>query len=141
SRCGPRRFGSSPRTVRYERHTTSRVGDRAVQHRARGCADLRRDRSHRADRRRSPVHTSYGQLAIGLGTISFDIYAAVTVTSWLRDRMANEVWQLVHRLSYVAFAALFLHTVLSGTDLEAPVIAWLTWTAGAAIAYFGLERA
>ena len=30
-------------------------------------------------------HTSYGQLAIGLGTISFDIYAAVTVTSWLRE--------------------------------------------------------
>jgi len=32
-----------------------------------------------------PFHTSYGQLAIGLGTISFDIYAAVTVTSWLRE--------------------------------------------------------
>lgn len=63
------------------------------------------------------------------------------MTSWLRDQMANEVWQFVHRLSYLAFAALFLHTTLSGTDLDAPVIAWLTWTAAAAIAYFGLERA
>jgi methionine sulfoxide reductase heme-binding subunit len=88
-----------------------------------------------------PFQTVYGQLAIGLGTLSFDLYLAVVVTSWLRDRMRNDLWQLVHRLSYVAFAALFLHAMLSGTDLSAPVISVLSWAAGIAVAYLGLERA
>ena len=33
-----------------------------------------------------PFLTDYGQLAIGLGTIAFDIVIVVTVTSWLRWR-------------------------------------------------------
>src|SRR5919201_6150793 len=63
-----------------------------------------------------PFLTSYGRIAIGLGTIAFDIILVVTVTSWLRSRMDNRVWTWIHRTSYVAFVAIFFHAVYAGTD-------------------------
>jgi methionine sulfoxide reductase heme-binding subunit len=76
-----------------------------------------------------PFVASYGVIAIGLGTVSLDLFAVVMITSWLRDRMSLVVWLWIHRLSYVAFAAVFAHTLLSGSDFANPflsVLAWLT---------------
>src|SRR5207245_6059482 len=87
-----------------------------------------------------PFVTSYGRLAIGLGTISFDLLVVVLVTTWLRRRMSLAAWQLFHRLSYLGFVALFLHAILSGTDLTSPIIAALTWLAAAVVAYYSFER-
>ncbi|TMG51726.1 MAG: hypothetical protein E6H84_14805 [Chloroflexi bacterium] len=88
-----------------------------------------------------PFQTSYGQLAIGLGTISLDLLVIVLVTTWMRRSMSNGAWQLFHRLSYVGFVAMFLHAVLSGTDLASPAISVMTWATALAIAYYSLERA
>ena len=88
-----------------------------------------------------PFQTSYGQLAIGLGTISLDLLVFVLVTTWMRRSMSNGAWQLFHRLSYVGFVAMFLHAVLSGTDLASPAISVMTWATALAIAYYSLERA
>src|SRR5438552_13825185 len=74
-----------------------------------------------------PFQTSYGQLAIGLGTISLDLVVIVLVTTWMRRSMSNGAWQLFHRLSYVGFVALFLHALLSGTDLASPAISVMPW--------------
>jgi len=87
-----------------------------------------------------PFVTSYGRLAFGLGTISFDLLVVVLVTTWLRRRMSLAAWQLFHRLSYLGFFALFLHAILSGTDLTSPIIAALTWLAAAVVAYYSFER-
>jgi sulfoxide reductase heme-binding subunit YedZ len=87
-----------------------------------------------------PFQTTYGQLAIGLGTISLDLLVIVLVTTWLRRAMSNNAWQWFHRLSYVGFVTMFLHAVLSGTDLTSPLIAAITWAAALAIGYYSLER-
>jgi sulfoxide reductase heme-binding subunit YedZ len=88
-----------------------------------------------------PFRTSYGQVAIGLGTISLDLLVVVLVTTWMRRSMSNGAWQVFHRMSYVGFVTMFLHAVLSGTDLASPVISAMTWAAALAIAYYSLERA
>ena len=88
-----------------------------------------------------PFQMSYGTFAIGLGTVSLDILLVVLVTTWLRRHVSNGAWQLFHRLSYAGFVALFLHAVLSGTDLASPVLAVPSWAAGLVIAYYALERA
>jgi predicted ferric reductase len=87
-----------------------------------------------------PFLTDYGQLAIGLGTIAFDIVMIVTITSWLRSRMNNTVWMWIHRTSYVAFVAIFFHAVLSGTDFGAPLVSALAWSTAAALAILGVSR-
>jgi sulfoxide reductase heme-binding subunit YedZ len=87
-----------------------------------------------------PFRTDYGQLAIGLGTLSLDLFALILVTSWLRRRMNDDVWRVIHRASYVAFGLLFLHAFLSGTDFDSPLISSISWAAAAALAILAVSR-
>jgi sulfoxide reductase heme-binding subunit YedZ len=87
-----------------------------------------------------PFLTGYGKLAIALGTISVDLLIIVLVTTWMRRRMTNNAWQWWHRVSYIAFLTMFLHAMLSGSDLTSPVIAVPSWASAIGIAYYTLER-
>jgi methionine sulfoxide reductase heme-binding subunit len=87
-----------------------------------------------------PFHASYGTLAIGLGSLSLDLLAAVTVTALLRRYMRKDVWIWIHRLAYGAFALIFLHAVLSGTDFSDPAVSAITWGAAAALLTLSLAR-
>lgn len=87
-----------------------------------------------------PFHAPYGTLAIGLGALSLDLLAPVTVAALLRRRMDKQVWLWIHRLSYGAFGLIFLHAVLSGTDFSDPVVSAITWGAAAALVTLTLAR-
>ena len=82
-----------------------------------------------------PFQVSYGALAIGLGTVSMQLVLVVILAAWSRDRLTASQWMGFHRLSYVAFGAAFLHSVLSGTDLAYP---WLTGAAWVVAAILGM---
>lgn len=87
-----------------------------------------------------PFQVSYGPLAIGLGTVAFDLVVLVVVTSWLRRRMNDTLWRWIHRASYVAFAALFFHAYLSGTDFDSPIISSVSWSAALGIGLLAMSR-
>ena len=87
-----------------------------------------------------PFHSSYGTLAIGLGALSVDTFIVVTVAAYLKRRMSKALWLWVHRLSYVAFALVFLHGALSGTDFSDPAVSAITWGSAAALLTLGLAR-
>jgi len=87
-----------------------------------------------------PFHSSYGTLAIGVGALSLDLLLAVTVTALLKGRIRKDVWLWIHRLSYAAFALIFLHAVLSGTDFSDPAVSAITWGAAAALLTLSLAR-
>src|SRR5207249_4329908 len=63
------------------------------------------------------------------------------VAALMRSRLRRDSWLALHRLSYVAFAAAFLHGVLSGTDLAYPWLMGVAWLAAAILAMFGARRA
>lgn len=86
------------------------------------------------------AYTPGGRLAIGLGTIAFDLLLLVTVTGWLRSRMERRAWTWIHRLAYLAFALGFLHAALGGTDFNAPLVSALTWSTAVALAVVSLGR-
>ena len=87
-----------------------------------------------------PFHASYGTLAIGLGSLSFDLLLAVAVAAYMKRRMRKDVWLWVHRLAYAAFALAFLHAVLSGTDFSDPAVSAITWGTAAAVLTLMLAR-
>ena len=91
----------------------------------------------RVDYAGSPTAT----LAIGLGTVAFELFAVVAVTGWLKKRLSTAIWQWIHRLSYLAFGLLFLHAVLAGTDFSDPVVSALTWSVAFVLAVIALARA
>lgn len=79
-------------------------------------------------------------LAIGLGTLTLELFAVVAVTGWLKRRLSLGLWQWIHRLSYLAFAMLFLHAVLSGSDFSDPVVSALTWSVAFVLAIISIAR-
>jgi methionine sulfoxide reductase heme-binding subunit len=87
-----------------------------------------------------PFHSSYGTLAIGLGSLSLDVLLLVSVAAYLKRRMGKEMWLWVHRLSYGAFALAFVHAVLSGTDFSDPAVSAITWGAAAALLTLAVAR-
>src|ERR1700730_12414716 len=87
-----------------------------------------------------PFHSTYGTLAIGLGALSVDVLVIVTITAFLKRRMNKQVWLWVHRTAYVAFAFIFLHAVLSGTDFSDPIVSAITWSTATMLLVLGLVR-
>lgn len=87
-----------------------------------------------------PFGVSYGPVAVGLGTIAFDLFVLVTVTSWMKRHIEQRTWSWIHRTSYVAFALTFAHAVLSGTDFSAPAVSALAWSIGFAILVLSAAR-
>ncbi len=64
----------------------------------------------------------------------------MAVTGWLKRRMPGPLWRWIHRLAYLAFAMLFLHAVLGGSDFSDPVVSALTWATAFALATISLAR-
>lgn len=87
-----------------------------------------------------PFLVPYGGLAIGLGTISFQLFLLVAVTGLLRRRMESQAWQWLHRLSYLAYGLLFVHSLLAGSDAGDPVVAALTWSTAGLLALLTAAR-
>jgi sulfoxide reductase heme-binding subunit YedZ len=87
-----------------------------------------------------PFQAPYGPLAIGLGTLSFDLFAVVAVTGWVRRRMPAAAWRWIHRLAYAACGLLFLHALLAGSDFSAPAVSAITWSAAAVLAVLSVAR-
>lgn len=69
-----------------------------------------------------PFRVAYAPLPIGLGTVGFDLLVIITVTSYLRQRIAPVTWRWLHRLSYVMFGVFALHGLLAGTDFSRSII-------------------
>ena len=87
-----------------------------------------------------PFHSSYGTLAIGLGALSLDVLLIVSVAAYFRRRMRSETWLWIHRLSYGAFALVFLHALMSGTDFSDPLVSAITWGSAAALLTLAVAR-
>jgi sulfoxide reductase heme-binding subunit YedZ len=87
-----------------------------------------------------PFQAPYGTLAIGLGTVSLEVFAVAAVTAWLRRRLGGGLWRWLHRLAYPAFALLFLHALLAGTDFSDPLVSAITWAIAALLATLSLAR-
>jgi len=88
-----------------------------------------------------PFRSSYGTLGIGIGALSLDVLVVVTFAAFLRRRMNRAAWTWLHRLAYLAFALIFIHAVLTGTDFSDPLVSAVTWAGAAALAALGLARA
>lgn len=62
--------------------------------------------------------STYLPLWLGLGTLSLDLVAVVTLTSLLRTRFSERAWRRVHYLSWGAWAVGLAHGIGIGTDLR-----------------------
>lgn len=71
---------------------------------------------------------------------SLDILVIVVVLSWLRRLLDQGLWRWLHRTSYVAFIAIFVHAATAGADFDAPLVSAFAWSLAATTAVVGLSR-
>jgi methionine sulfoxide reductase heme-binding subunit len=87
-----------------------------------------------------PFQVRYGTLAIGLGTLTFDLFVLVAVTGWMRRQIQPVAWRWIHRLSYLACVLLFLHALLGGSDFSTPQVSAIAWGVASVLAVFSVAR-
>jgi predicted ferric reductase len=75
-----------------------------------------------------PFLGQYRPFWLGLGTLSVDLLAVVTVVSLLRHRVGPRVFRLVHWASYAMWPVALIHSLGNGTDGGT---VWLRSIAGA----------
>ena len=73
-----------------------------------------------------PFTSGYERFWIGLGTVAVDLFAAVIVTSLLRDRLKPAVWRAVHWLAYVSYPVIVVHSLGASKDLRSGWLLALT---------------
>lgn len=66
-----------------------------------------------------PFTSDYETLLVGLGALALDLLVVVMVTSYLRHRIPERRWRLVHWASYAMWAFALLHGFLMGTADQA----------------------
>jgi sulfoxide reductase heme-binding subunit YedZ len=77
-----------------------------------------------------PFAGSYRPFWQGLGTLAFDLIAAIVVTSLLRKRIGAGLWRAIHWLAYLCWPVALLHGLGNGTDNGS----WWLWTISLACA-------
>ena len=87
-----------------------------------------------------PFQTTYGGFAIGLGTLTLELFALIVLTGWLKRALPQGLWIWIHRLGYVAFGMVFFHALLGGTDFTDHTVSAITWSAAMVVALLALAR-
>ncbi|MGZ4171533.1 MAG: ferric reductase-like transmembrane domain-containing protein [Solirubrobacteraceae bacterium] len=78
-----------------------------------------------------PFHSAYRPLWLGLGAVSFDLMAAVMITSLARHRFGVRVWRATHWLAYVSWPIALVHSYGTGSD---PKAHWMLVLTGLCVA-------
>ena len=71
-----------------------------------------------------PFASPYRPLWVGLGQLALYFVAIVTASFYVRRRIGQRSWRLLHYVTFLAFAFTTTHGILSGTDTSS---AWAWW--------------
>ncbi len=82
-----------------------------------------------------PFIAPYRPIWVGIGIIGFDLTVLVTVTFYLRRWIGQKTFRVIHLLSFLAYAGVTVHGLLSGTD-SALVTTQVMYAASALVIVF-----
>jgi predicted ferric reductase len=71
-----------------------------------------------------PFASSYRPLWVGVGQLGLYLVAIVTASFYVRRRIGQRAWRVLHYVTFLAFVFTTAHGVMSGTDTSA---AWAWW--------------
>ena len=72
-----------------------------------------------------PFASPYAPVAVAVGQLAFYVVAIVTGSFYVRRRIGQRAWRLIHYLTFLGFAGVTAHGITSGSDTAA---SWATWS-------------
>lgn len=83
---------------------------------------------------------SYRPLWVGVGQIGFYTFALVTASFYVRSRIGNRAWRLIHFVSFLTYLAALVHALTSGTDTSTQWAQWYYWLSGSSLLFLLIYR-
>jgi predicted ferric reductase len=84
--------------------------------------------------------TGYKPVWVGLGQIGFYLFAIVGLSFYVRKRLGQRRWRLIHLLSFLTFALALAHGIFAGTDTTVEWVQMFYWATGAALVFLTVYR-
>jgi predicted ferric reductase len=84
--------------------------------------------------------TGYKPVWVGWGQIGFYLLAIVGLSFYVRKRLGNRSWRLIHYFSFFMFALALLHGIFAGTDSTVVAIQIFYWITGASLLFLLVYR-
>jgi len=84
--------------------------------------------------------SGFKPLWVGLGQIGFYTWALVTFSFYVRSRIGNKAWRLIHFVSFLTYVAALVHGLASGTDTSALWAQWYYWVSGGSLLFLLIYR-
>jgi len=82
----------------------------------------------------------YKPMWVGLGQIGFYLLAIVGLSFYVRKRLGNRTWRLIHYLSFLTYVLALLHGIFAGTDTTVLAIQVFYWVTGASLLFLLIYR-
>ena len=62
-------------------------------------------------------------VGVSMGVVGAELAACITVSVWFQRRLGYRTWHRIHWLAYPAYVLSLAHTVVSGSDVRAQLVA------------------
>jgi predicted ferric reductase len=87
-----------------------------------------------------PFASPYRPVWVGLGQLGLYLVAIVTASFYLRRRIGQRSWRLLHYVTFLAFAFTTAHGIMSGTDTSTPWAWWVYVVATTVVVFLTVYR-
>ena len=79
--------------------------------------------------------------ALGLGQIALSLLVIVTTSHYVRKRIGQRTWRLLHLASFAVYALTLVHALLAGTDSRSTGVRLLYLVSGGVVLFLTTYRA
>jgi predicted ferric reductase len=88
-----------------------------------------------------PFTGSYRPLGVALGQAGLYVTAVVIGSFYVRRRIGNRTWRLIHFAGFAIFVLALLHGLVSGTDSSTAWMSAVYWISGSSVLFLTAYRA
>jgi predicted ferric reductase len=86
------------------------------------------------------AYENYRPVWVAFGQIAFYLWLITTVTFYIKKRIGYKAWRVTHYLSFITYAGILIHGILSGTDTNTGWVSALYWISGGSVFFLTLYR-
>jgi predicted ferric reductase len=79
--------------------------------------------------------TSYKPIAVGIGQVALYIWALLDISFYIRKTIGKKMWRAIHFGSFLTYASVLFHAIISGTDASTTWLQLIYWITGGILAF------
>lgn len=87
-----------------------------------------------------PFASSYQPLWVGVGQLGFYILLLITFSFYVRQKIGQKSWRMLHYVSFLTYLMAVLHGLGSGTDTATPWGQTYYWISGGSVLFLFIYR-